>query len=71
VHPSSCIRTGPDERYKYGSVRFYNNEGGGQPVDINGKPGGKAETHFPIDKDGNYKIPTNFPFPDLPTGPYV
>jgi len=44
-----------DSRYPHGYVRFYNEHG--QPVDLNGKPGGPADTHIPIRPDGSYDVP--------------
>ncbi|GAB0105910.1 hypothetical protein JMUB6875_48920 [Nocardia sp. JMUB6875] len=47
----------PTPRYPDGYVRFYNSEGNGQPLDLNGKPGPKPDTHIPLDPGGNYPIP--------------
>jgi RHS repeat-associated protein len=40
----------PTDMYPNGYVRFYNQIG--QPIDVNGKPTGRAETHFPRDWAG-------------------
>lgn len=45
----------PDERYRYGAVRFYNSQG--QAIGLDGRPGGRAETHIPIKPDGSYPVP--------------
>ena len=45
----------PSPDYPDGCVRFYNSEG--QPIDLNGKPTGKNQTHIPINPDGSYPIP--------------
>ena len=45
----------PTPRYPNGYVRFYNEHG--QPIGVNGKPGSRADTHIPIDNNGNYPIP--------------
>jgi len=37
-------------------LRWYCNEHG-QPVDLDGKPGGKPETHIPMNSDGSYPTP--------------
>ena len=36
----------PTPQYPNGYVRVYNGKGGGQPIDVNGKPGGQVETHI-------------------------
>jgi hypothetical protein len=38
----------PTDRYPTGYVRIYNNEGPGQPLGLNGKPGTRGETHIPL-----------------------
>lgn len=45
----------PTTRYTHGYVRFYNEQG--QPVNLEGKPGPKSETHIPIRPDGSYPVP--------------
>ncbi len=42
---------GADPRYPDGYVRYYNQYG--QPLDVNGKPGSKDETHIPLDYPGD------------------
>lgn len=60
----------PSERYPYGNVRFYNDHA--QPIDINGKPTGPDKTHFPIDHNGKYQMPSTWPGSPPPpqVGPY-
>ncbi|WP_028849826.1 hypothetical protein [Thermocrispum municipale] len=45
----------PTPRYPHGYVRFYNSHG--QPINLDGKPGSRADTHIPIDPNGNYPLP--------------
>lgn len=45
----------PTPQYPHGYVRFYNEHG--QPVDLNGKPTSRAETHIPRAPDGSYPLP--------------
>lgn len=45
----------PNPKYSHGYVRFYNEHG--QPVDLNGKPGPRPDTHIPRNPDGSYPIP--------------
>ncbi|QIS01411.1 hypothetical protein F5X71_02970 [Nocardia brasiliensis] len=45
----------PDKNYPNGYVRFYNDQG--QPIKLDGKPGGNAETHIPKNPDGTYPKP--------------
>jgi hypothetical protein len=45
----------PIPQYPHGYVRFYNEHG--QPVDLNGKPTSRAETHIPRAPDGSYPLP--------------
>lgn len=42
-------------QYPNGYVRFHNSFG--QPIKLDGKPGSKADTHFPIESDGSYPLP--------------
>jgi RHS repeat-associated protein len=35
-------------RYPDGYMRVYNNQGGGQPIDLAGRPGPNEDTHFPF-----------------------
>ncbi len=48
----------PTKRYKHGYVRFTNKHG--QPLNAAGKPGSRADTHFPISRFGRYTIPTGW-----------
>ncbi|MFO7190957.1 hypothetical protein [Thermocrispum sp.] len=45
----------PTPRYPYGYVRFYNKHG--QPINLDGKPGSRADTHIPRNPDGSYPVP--------------
>ena len=45
----------PTSDYPHGYVRYCNE--GGQSLDVNGKPGSRATTHFPIKEDGTYEPP--------------
>ena len=57
------VRFGPPGTYNgvyypYGYVRFYNSQGGGQPINSMGNPsGGNPATHFPIQPNGTFVIP--------------
>lgn len=37
----------PTDQYPNGYFRYYNNEGNGQALDVNGKPGPPSATHIP------------------------
>lgn len=45
----------PTGRYPNGYVRFTNSHG--QPLNMEGKPGSKAETHFELNEDGSFSKP--------------
>lgn len=45
----------PTARYPHGYVRFYDKAG--HPIDLNGNPTEKANTHIPMNPDGSYPIP--------------
>lgn len=49
------MEPGNDPRYPNGYVRFYNEHN--QAVDLDGKPGTKADTHIPRNPDGSYPLP--------------
>ncbi|MFE1595345.1 hypothetical protein [Nocardia sp. NPDC058705] len=48
----------PTQRYPNGYVKFTNSHQ--QPVKLDGKPGSKAETHFELEPDGSFKLPTGW-----------
>ena len=48
-----------DSRYPYGYVRFTNEHN--QPIDLDGNPGTRAETHIPRNPDGSFPIPKGWP----------
>jgi hypothetical protein len=52
------MNPGSDPRYPNGYVKFFNSHN--QPLDINGKPGGRADTHFPRRPDGSYDLPNGW-----------
>lgn len=43
------------EGYPDGNVRFYNDRG--EPIGLDGKPGGPEHTHIPKNPDGSYPHP--------------
>jgi hypothetical protein len=53
------MNAGVDQRYSYG-YRVYKN-GSGQPVDVNGKPTGRANTHIPVGADGSCAVRVGWP----------
>jgi PPE family len=48
-----------DPRYPNGYVRFTNEHN--QPINLDGKPGTRAETHIPRNPDGSFPIPKGWP----------
>jgi hypothetical protein len=53
---ANSVRIGePNAQNPTGYVRFYNEHG--QPIRLDGKPGGPADTHIPIRPDGSYDVP--------------
>ncbi|WP_101948021.1 PPE domain-containing protein [Mycobacterium sp. 3519A] len=62
VGNSNSIRImepGADPRSPYGYVRFTNEHN--QPINLDGKPGTRAETHIPRNPDGSFPIPRGWP----------
>ncbi len=53
------MEPGADPRYPNGYVKFTN--GHNQPINIDGKPGTRADTHLPRGPDGTYPIPKGWP----------
>ncbi len=49
----------PTERYPAGYVRFHNRFG--QPIDLNGKPSSRAETHIPLRPGEKLQTPQGWP----------
>jgi hypothetical protein len=49
------MEPGSDPRYPNGYVKFTNEHN--QPINLDGKPGPRAETHIPRNPDGSYPIP--------------
>lgn len=49
----------PTDQYPNGYVRFHNSQQ--QPVDLNGRPGSRPETHIPINPDGTVDVPAGWP----------
>lgn len=49
------MEPGTDPRYPNGYVKFTNEHN--QPINLDGKPGPRAETHIPRNPDGSYPIP--------------
>lgn len=45
----------PTEQYPNGYFRYYNSEGRGQPLDVNGKPGSPGATHHHEDFTGPFQ----------------
>ncbi|NUR80364.1 MAG: hypothetical protein HOQ21_07980 [Dermatophilaceae bacterium] len=45
----------PSPDYPHGYVIFYNSEG--QPLNVEGKPGPRSQTHLAVDGDGTFPIP--------------
>jgi hypothetical protein len=53
------MEPGADARYPNGYVRFTNEHN--QPINLDGKPGTRAETHIPRNPDGSFPIPKSWP----------
>ncbi|WBP96732.1 hypothetical protein O6072_11455 [Mycolicibacterium neoaurum] len=53
------MEPGADPRYPNGYVKFTNEHN--QPINLDGKPGPRAETHIPRNPDGSYPIPKGWP----------
>jgi hypothetical protein len=53
------MEPGADARYPNGYVRFTNEHN--QPINLDGKPGTRAETHIPRNPDGSFPIPKGWP----------
>lgn len=59
---SSSVRImdpGADPRYPHGYVKFTNEHN--QPINLDGKPGTRADVHLPRSPDGAYPIPKGWP----------
>lgn len=62
VGNSNSIRImepGANPQYPNGYVRFTNEHN--QPINLDGKPGTRAETHIPRNPDGSFPIPKGWP----------
>ena len=62
VGSSNSVRVmepGADPRYPNGYVKFTNEHN--QPINLEGKPGTRADTHIPRNSDGSYPIPKGWP----------
>lgn len=62
IGSSNSVRVmepGADPRYPNGYVKFTNEHN--QPINLDGKPGTRAETHIPRNPDGSYSIPKGWP----------
>ncbi len=62
VGNSNSIRImepGANPQYPNGYVRFTNEHN--QPINLDGKPGTRAETHIPCNPDGSFPIPKGWP----------
>ena len=53
------MEPGADARYPNGYVKFTNDHN--QPINLDGRPGGRADTHIPRNPDGTYPIPRGWP----------
>ncbi|QZT57907.1 hypothetical protein [Mycolicibacterium austroafricanum] len=53
------MEPGADPRYPNGYVKFTNEHN--QPINLDGKPGTRADTHIPRNPDGTYPIPKGWP----------
>jgi hypothetical protein len=62
VGNSNSVRVmepGADPRYPNGYVKFTNEHN--QPINLDGKPGTRADTHIPRNPDGSYPVPKGWP----------
>ena len=53
------MEPGADSRYPNGYVKFTKEHN--QPINLDGRPGGRADTHIPRNPDGTYPIPRGWP----------
>ncbi|MDT5281095.1 MAG: hypothetical protein QOJ20_2290 [Mycobacterium sp.] len=53
------MEPGANPQYPNGYVGFTNEHN--QPINLDGKPGTRAETHIPRNPDGSFPIPKGWP----------